>query len=169
MIKKIIVSAMFCLTTFAWGYAAYRICAPEQVPVVNVQSLDQIVVVSNGAPLVLESRSFTETEPTIYYYCSDDDTNCQYVNDQILPMIADHLKVSIISEIQYIDINTLDVETSTKRKAEYGFSSFPAFVIYEEIDGQTFPVSSLEFDKNSPFTINQVETWLSENSSIDFE
>ena len=76
---------------------------------------------------------------------------------------------TFISEIEYVDVSALDVETASRRKSLYGFSSYPAFVIYDTTNDEFIPVASLEFNKNAPLTATELEAWLKENTSLNFK
>lgn len=165
MLRKTIISFMALMTVGSWGYASYKFFQPKTIAVNNVESIEDIMVVSNSQ---LVSRTFAVAEePKVYYYCDEEDLNCQYVSDQILSQLANDLNVDKLTDIQYVDVTTLEVETALRRKNEYGFANYPAFVIYDySEEGTRTPVTSLEFNENAPFTCTQLENWLSENAGI---
>lgn len=165
MLRKTIISFMAAMTVGSWGYASYKFFQPTTITVNNVESIEDIMLVNNSQ---LQSRAMVEVEePKVYYYCVEDDVNCQYVSDQIISQLAKDLNVEKLTEIQYVDVDSLEVETALRLKNEYGFANYPAFVIYDYTDeGVRTPVTSLEFYEEAPFTCAQLEDWLSENAGI---
>lgn len=165
MLRKTIISFMAAMTVGSWGYASYKFFQPKTIVVNNVDSIEDIMVVKSSQ---LESRAIAMVEePKVYYYCAENDANCDYVSDQILSQLAHDLNVDKLTEIQYVDVDSLEVETALRRKNEYGFASYPAFVIYDYTeDGVRTPVTSLEYNEEAPFTLVQLEEWLSDNAGI---
>ncbi|MBE6113843.1 MAG: hypothetical protein E7191_02045 [Erysipelotrichaceae bacterium] len=165
MFKKVIISFMAAITIISWGYASYKFFQPKTIAINNVTSIEDIMMVSKPQQDV---RTVEEiAEPKVYFYCSEEDVNCQYVSDQILSQLAKDLNTDRITDIQYVDVTSLDAETALRRKNEYGFATYPAFVIYEENkEGVRTPVASLEYNENAPFTLAQLEEWLNDNAGI---
>ena len=165
MLKKVIISFMAAITVTSWGYASYKFFQPKTIAVNNVASIEDIMMVNK--PYV-EGRSVEKvSDAKVYFYCSEDDVNCEYVSDQILSQLAKDLNTDRITDMQYVDVTSLDAETALRRKNEYGFAVYPAFVIYEtNKEGVRTPIASLEYNEDAPFTLAQLEEWLSVNAGI---
>lgn len=168
MLKKTIISLMLCSTVMSWSYATFKMFAPTEEPTTNVASMEEFITTSQ----MLNARALPETEEQsiVFYYDNDEDSD--YVIDQILCLVARDLNLTSTYELpfKFMLVSDLEYTTASKLKSEYGFSSFPALVVYEADDENIMhPVTALEYDVKKPFTKSEVENWLDTNTNISFE
>ncbi len=186
MLKKLILSGMLACTVAAWGYAVYSYFTPEVIPVAY-NTIAPAVIQQNQEPFSLTATSFTQqpeaetvnedrtlsakaanlAERKVIYYCTESDSDCDYIASQLFPIITKELEVDLFNYIEYQDINALPVQSTNKLKSDYGFANYPAFVIYElNAAGEYTTQDVLEYDVLAPFTAVQLQTWLTEHKVI---
>lgn len=178
MFKKLILTIMLSTTALSWCYATYSIFAVKE-NTANVSSVEEFTLSSSASVLMnrqvasvaafsLEQIEVQEEAKITFYY--EDDADSLYVFDQILSQVARDLSYTSVYELPFNFklVSELDYTTQSKLKSEYGFASYPAFVIYESNEDGTYPVSSLEYNVEAPFTVNEIENWLKENTDLQF-
>ena len=168
MFKKTIISLMLISTVMSWSYATFKMFAPTEEPSTNVASMEEFI--TNSQVLKARAMPNQNTENIVFYY--DNDSDSDYVIDQILCLVARDLGLSSTYELpfKFVVVSDLEYFTASKLKSEYGFSSFPAFVADEADDeGGLHPVSALEYDVEKPFNRSEVKSWLEANTSVEFE
>lgn len=168
MLKKTIISCLLVSTVMSWSYATYKMFAPTEEPKTNVASMEEFV--SNTQLFNARSARNIGSSHIVFYYGMDEDSD--YVIDQILYQVAKdmHLESTYELPFQFTLVSDLEYTTASKLKSEYGFSSYPAIVVYEATEeGEMHPTSSLEYDVLSPFTKAEIEAWLTLNAQIAFE
>lgn len=168
MIKKLMILMLAITTVSSWGYASYTLFAPKEQPAVNVAAVSDFIATSQ---ISVQASSKTQEGSEVVCYI-DDDTDSDYVTNQILNKVYQDAGLSSVYElpVKFVVVSDLEYTSASKRKSEYGFSSYPALVTYEtNEEGTSYAVSSLEYNVDAPFTVKDVETYLSENTSIQFE
>ncbi len=168
MIKKFIILVLAITTVSSWGYASYTLFAPTEKPKVNVAAVSDFIATSQNSVQV--SANVNEGSDIICYI--NDDSDSDYVINQVLYKVAKDAGLESVNDlpIKFVAVADLEYTSASKRKSEYGFSSYPAIVTYEvNEDGNKYVVSSLEYNVNAPFTVSDVETYLQDNTTLEFK
>lgn len=181
MLKKIIIAGMLSSMLASWGYATYTYFTPKVAPQVYQSTLmdeapktEKMIMLSFDGPDATVESADGEANilpPTkVKYYCNREHQDCSFVDTQIISVIDATLGYSLLSVVEYVDVATLDVQSAAKRKTEYGFSHFPAFVKLELDENNNYIFSSsIQYESSSPWTVEQLQSWLVEEEVISFE
>lgn len=186
MIKKIILTCLLTSMFASWGYATYRFFTPEVAPTIYQSSMLESTQEKNNSIIMLtpvttaktmdvkaEADASIDTQDEnrkVVYYCNQENQDCGFLDSQVLSQIDRELGNTLFNSIQYVDVATLEVQSANKRKSEYGFSNYPAFVIYEKNeDGTYINTQCLQYNSSAPWTIEQVKAWLVEHEVVSFE
>ena len=168
MFKKLIISTLLLSTIVSWSFATFKMFQPVETIATNVLPMEEFISTTQ----MLNARSSDIANPSTIVFYYDNDVDSDYVINQVLSQVARELDLSSTYELPFAFklVSNLDYVTNFKLKSEYGFSSFPALVVYEyDEEGTMYPVTSLEYDFEKPFTKQEIKTWLIENTDIVFE
>lgn len=182
MFKKIITSALVVVWISSLALAGYRLFEPKAAEAiienkVSLASVDaQGRSVDNGEPAqeTFSSYSFDDSmeadvveEDTYhyYYFCSEEDADCLYINQYVLKPLAETLEVEQIDILEYVDISTLPSEwTPLRMKNQWGFDDYPAFAaVLTTPAGERTILSVLQWDANNPMDTEALKNWMIEN------
>jgi len=154
---KIIIFVTLLLIVIAGFFVAFM---PKE------QSITiKLYIKDNG----ISDKNFTEfvtTNPDtkVFYFCSYENENCDYVNTTVLKNLADNLLVDELENIYYVDLSHASTTAVAKFKRQWGFTQYPAFaIIKSDADGYE-TLSSLGYNEAAPFSSDDVKNWLITNN-----
>ena len=96
----------------------------------------------------------------VFFFCSYNDDNCEYVNNTIFKNLAESLQVTELDYIYYVDLSATSPTAAAKFERQWGFTQYPAFVIIDSTVDPYAVVSSLGFHHDTPFSSDDVKKWL---------
>jgi hypothetical protein len=152
---KITLSFAFLLGVLSTGL--YVVFQPKKADVLLQTSLKASTVQIKD----LETYLFEHPGKHYLYFCKSDNSNCEYVKNDLMVKLAGEANVATFEDIETIDIGGLskDISTNALRNA-WGFSHYPAFVAYEST-GSTITIGkALEWNEALPFKMEDIKSWM---------
>ena len=101
---------------------------------------------------------------SVFYFCSKNNDNCDYINNTVLKNLAENLLVTELDFIYYVDLSAASTTAAAKFNRQWGFTQYPAFAIIDSSVDPYVIVSSLGFVHETPFNSDDVKNWLIKNN-----
>lgn len=105
-----------------------------------------------------------DTGPKAYFFCTDSDIDCRYIDNEMLDVLVVDAHVERFNNLLLVDTATLDQSIlPSALKERFGFSDFPAFAILSYENGTVIIHSVLQWTNSDPFTMLDLKEWMKEN------
>lgn len=102
--------------------------------------------------------------PTPYFFCTESDLDCRYIDTEILNMLLIDAHVERFNNIILVDTATLDDSIlPSALLSRFGFSDIPAFAVLSYTNGNIVVHSVLQWTNANPFTMLDLKEWMKEN------
>ncbi|KAF0226681.1 MAG: hypothetical protein FD133_1358 [Erysipelotrichaceae bacterium] len=105
-----------------------------------------------------------ETSKTAYFFCTESNVDCRYVDKEILDFLLIDANVEKFDNIFLVDTSTLgpSILPSILQK-RFGFTDVPAFAILSYENGKIIIHSAIQWTNSEPFTAHDLKEWMKEN------
>ncbi|MPM49587.1 hypothetical protein SDC9_96317 [bioreactor metagenome] len=96
------------------------------------------------------------------WLCDLNNNDCVYVRDYVIKPLATELGVTNFDTFEFVDFyespSSIHYMSNT-----WGFTSYPAFVAVQNVDGKMTVLNYLSWDKDNPFDSQDLKTWMYNN------
>jgi len=159
MKEKYFVFAAISIVLTALILYAYNYFKPLPAPLVLIDYARSTSVPYNDLNQYLENK-----DGKFYLWFCDGSTDCTFINDTALRPLANEIKMGEFPEITFVDMTYARKNISpAKLKQLWGFTTYPAFVAIEVLEGQMMIGSVIQWGVNNPIGKNDVKNWMIEN------
>ena len=93
-----------------------------------------------------------------------DDANTIYLTETVLHNLANHAHVEEFTNLDYVNVSTLNDQIRLLLNNTYHLSQLPAFVSLQNDNGILRVTSTLQWDDQQPIDTNDVQEWMEINN-----
>lgn len=152
---KIIIASALVLSVASAGL--YVLFQPKRADVLKQTSLKASTV------KIADLETYLLANPGMHYlyFCKTASSDCEFIKNDLMAQLATDANVTTFKDIESVDLGGLsnDISTNALRKA-WGFAHYPAFVAYDSSNNTIVVKSVLEWNANTPFTMQDIKSWM---------
>lgn len=103
-------------------------------------------------------------EPKAFFFCTLEDPDCLYINNEILDALLSDANTDRFSQITFVDASAIGTNVLPSAiKASLGFSKYPAFALLSRENNRILVHSVYEWSEDRIFTVLDLKAWMSAN------
>jgi len=162
MLKRIMFTGMALLLIYSGILVGYKIFEPQKTAETTIKSTTQATIDYETLKDYTLNSGASVTH--YYFFCSAASKDCIYMENTVLKSVAVDTKLNLDDYLEYVDVSSLEESLTTNRLgADWGISSYPAFLSCSVKDGQIIINNSLQWDPKTPLSEDNVIAWLAQN------